>query len=161
MSNKSIYFVGIGGIGMSALARYFMHEGYRVGGYDRTPSFLTEQLAQEGASVHYEDNIELIGEEFRDPATTRVIYTPAVPVEVLWRVVEDPTAATTARAGAAFALRSTLDDDGKARLRIVADACAAPKLRVALDELATGEDDVADTFDALVDGDAQRRAISP
>ena len=81
MSNKSIYFVGIGGIGMSALARYFMHEGYRVGGYDRTPSFLTEQLAQEGASVHYEDNIELIGEEFRDPATTRVIYTPAVPAD--------------------------------------------------------------------------------
>ena len=81
MSNKSIYFVGIGGIGMSALTRYFMHEGYRVGGYDRTPSFLTEQLAQEGASVHYEDNIELIGEEFRDPATTRVIYTPAVPAD--------------------------------------------------------------------------------
>lgn len=100
------------------------------------------------------DDLARVGE----PATFR---TPAVPVEVLWRVVEDPTAATTARAGAAFALRSTLDDDGKARLRIVADACAAPKLRVALDELATGEDDVADTFDALVDGDAQRRAISP
>ena len=93
-----------------------------------------------------------------EPATFR---TPAVPVEVLWRVVEDPTAATTARAGAAFALRSSLDDEGKARLRVVADACAAPKLRVALDELATGEDDLADTFEALVDGDAQRRVISP
>jgi len=81
MDNKSIYFVGIGGIGMSALARYFMHEGYRVGGYDRTPSPLTEQLEQEGASIHYEDNIELIAPEFRDPTSTRVIYTPAVPAD--------------------------------------------------------------------------------
>ena len=81
MNNKSIYFVGIGGIGMSALARYFMHEGYRVGGYDRTPSPLTEQLEQEGASIHYEDNIELIAPEFRDPSSTRVIYTPAVPAD--------------------------------------------------------------------------------
>lgn len=81
MENKSIYFVGIGGIGMSALARYFMHEGYRVGGYDRTPSALTEQLEKEGASVHYEDNVELIAPEFRDPRSTRVIYTPAVPAD--------------------------------------------------------------------------------
>ncbi len=81
MNNKSIYFVGIGGIGMSALARYFMHEGYRVGGYDRTPSPLTEQLEQEGASIHYDDNIELIAPEFRDPTTTCVIYTPAVPAD--------------------------------------------------------------------------------
>lgn len=99
------------------------------------------------------DDLARVGE----PATFR---TPAVPVEVLWRVVEDATAATTARAGAAFALRSSLDDEGKARLRIVADACAAPKLRVALDEIATGEEDVADTFDALVDGDVRRRAVS-
>ena len=84
MNEKKIYFVGIGGIGMSALARYFMHEGYRVGGYDRTPSALTEQLEKEGASIHYEDSIELIGEEFRNPATTRVIYTPAVPADRLY-----------------------------------------------------------------------------
>ncbi len=76
---KSIYFVGIGGIGMSALARYFLHEGRRVGGYDRTPSDLTRQLEAEGAAVHYEDNVEMIGREFLDPEHTVVIYTPAIP----------------------------------------------------------------------------------
>lgn len=81
MANKSIYFVGIGGIGMSALARYFLHEGYCVGGYDRTESALTRQLFEEGASIHYDDNVALIGDEFRDPATTTVIYTPAIPKE--------------------------------------------------------------------------------
>lgn len=64
---------------MSALARYFLHQGRRVGGYDRTESHLTRELIEEGAEVHYEDNTELIGEEFRDPSQTTVIYTPAIP----------------------------------------------------------------------------------
>ncbi len=77
--DKRVYFVGIGGIGMSALARYFMHEGYAVAGYDRTESELTQKLAAEGASIHYEDSVELIEEPFRDPQRCVVIYTPAIP----------------------------------------------------------------------------------
>ena len=78
---ENIYFLGIGGIGMSALARYFLHEGCRVAGYDRTPSQLTAELEAEGASIHYEESAELIPEAFRDPAATMVVYTPAVPRE--------------------------------------------------------------------------------
>ncbi|MBE6200957.1 MAG: UDP-N-acetylmuramate--L-alanine ligase [Rikenellaceae bacterium] len=78
---KNVYFIGIGGIGMSAIARYFMHEGRKVAGYDRTPSPLTIELEAEGAAVHYADNIELIGEDFRNPATTLVVYTPAIPAD--------------------------------------------------------------------------------
>lgn len=81
MEKRNIYFIGIGGIGMSALARFFMHEGHRVGGYDRTPSHLTEQLAEEGASIHYTDDAEAIPAEFRSAETTTVIYTPAVPAD--------------------------------------------------------------------------------
>jgi len=66
---------------MSAIARYFMHEGRKVAGYDRTPSPLTIELEAEGAAVHYADNIELIGEDFRNPATTLVVYTPAIPAD--------------------------------------------------------------------------------
>lgn len=79
MAKSNIYFVGIGGIGMSALARYFRHEGWQVAGYDRTSSPLTHALEEEGIAVHYEDDVALIPEPFRDPDTTRVIYTPAVP----------------------------------------------------------------------------------
>ncbi len=79
MERKSIYFVGIGGIGMSALARYFLYDGRRVGGYDRTATELTNALEAEGAEVHYEDNVALIGDAFRDPQNTVVIYTPAIP----------------------------------------------------------------------------------
>ena len=79
MERKSIYFLGIGGIGMSALARYFLHEGCRVAGYDRTRSHLTDQLTAEGADIHYEDDVRLIPEGFLDPARTIVVYTPAVP----------------------------------------------------------------------------------
>ena len=78
---KAVYFVGIGGIGMSAIARYFLHIGAVVGGYDKTPSALTEQLVREGALVHYEENTSLIPEPCLDPATTLVIYTPAIPAE--------------------------------------------------------------------------------
>ena len=75
---RKIYFLGIGGIGMSALARYFLHEGCAVAGYDRTPTPLTARLESEGAAVNYEDSIESIPEQFRDKDTL-VVYTPAVP----------------------------------------------------------------------------------
>lgn len=80
-TKNSIYFVGIGGIGMSALARYFNHSGWRVAGYDRTPSPLTAALEAEGIAVHYEDSVDRIPEAFRNRAETRVIYTPAVPAD--------------------------------------------------------------------------------
>lgn len=79
MEYRNVYFLGIGGIGMSALARYFLHEGRRVAGYDRTRSRLTEELETEGAAVHYEDDVRLIPGEFLDPRETMVVYTPAVP----------------------------------------------------------------------------------
>lgn len=75
----SVYFVGAGGIGMSALIRYFLAKGKRVAGYDKTPSELTAELIQEGASIHYEDNTELIPEDCKHPESTLVVYTPAVP----------------------------------------------------------------------------------
>jgi len=81
MNIKSVYFVGIGGIGMSAIARYFLHCGANVCGYDRTPSDLTRQLEKEGAQVHYEDNVDLIPESCRDKESTLVVYTPAIPAE--------------------------------------------------------------------------------
>ena len=76
-----IYFLGIGGIGMSALARYYMHEGYRVAGYDRTATPLTRALEAEGAEVHYEDDIALIPEDMRSAEDTLVILTPAIPAD--------------------------------------------------------------------------------
>ncbi len=76
---KSVYFVGAGGIGMSAIARYFLHKGVTVAGYDRTPSDLTRQLEREGAMIHYEENTNLIPEDCRNAATCLVIYTPAIP----------------------------------------------------------------------------------
>lgn len=78
---KAVYFVGIGGIGMSAIARYFLHKGIIVGGYDKTPSELTERLKEEGAFVHYEENLSLIPTECKDPNHTLVVYTPAIPKE--------------------------------------------------------------------------------
>ena len=76
---KSVYFLGIGGIGMSAIARYYLHSGVRVGGYDRTETPLTRALAAEGADIHYVDDIAQIGVEFRSPESTLAVYTPAVP----------------------------------------------------------------------------------
>jgi UDP-N-acetylmuramate--alanine ligase len=81
MEFSKVYFLGIGGIGMSALARYFLHVGKRVAGYDRTASRLTAELEAEGASVHYDDDIRAVPEEFLDPHDTIVVYTPAVPQE--------------------------------------------------------------------------------
>ena len=78
---KSVYFIGAGGIGMSALIRYFLSKGKTVAGYDRTSSELTERLITEGAQIHYEEDINLIPEECKDKASTLVVYTPAVPQE--------------------------------------------------------------------------------
>ena len=81
MDNKknNIYFVGAGGIGMAALERYFLSKGYRVAGYDRTPSALTDALISEGVDISFNDSADSIPAEFRDPATTLVVYTPAIP----------------------------------------------------------------------------------
>lgn len=76
---KSVYFVGAGGIGMSALVRYFLTKGYNVGGYDKTPSELTEKLIEEGAKIHYEENVETIDDCFKQKDSTLVVYTPAIP----------------------------------------------------------------------------------
>ena len=78
MEQRKLYFLGIGGIGMSALARYFMHEGCAVAGYDRTATPLTARLEAEGAIVHYEDDLSLIPPQFLEKDTV-VVYTPAVP----------------------------------------------------------------------------------
>jgi UDP-N-acetylmuramate--alanine ligase len=74
-----VYFVGIGGIGMSALARYLNEQGKIVGGYDKVPSALTKQLELEGISIHYEDNYEQVPAAFKQLGTAQVIYTPAIP----------------------------------------------------------------------------------
>lgn len=77
---KRVYFVGIGGIGMSALARYFAKQGKRVCGYDRTQTGLTLELEQEGIDIHYADDVNLISREFLgNKEGTLVVYTPAVP----------------------------------------------------------------------------------
>ena len=76
---QSVYFVGAGGIGMSALARFFLFKGKYVAGYDRTPSELTEKLIAEGADIHYAEDVRLIPEKCLNKDATLVIYTPAVP----------------------------------------------------------------------------------
>lgn len=78
---KAVYFLGAGGIGMSALVRYFLKQGMFVAGYDRTPSELTSRLIEEGAVLHFEENMELIPEICRNPSETLVIYTPAIPAD--------------------------------------------------------------------------------
>lgn len=82
MLRKHIYFVGIGGIGMSALARYFKAKGFCVAGYDRVSSVLTRELEQEGISIHYVDEVAMIPEAYRKPDDTVVVYTPAVPSDM-------------------------------------------------------------------------------
>lgn len=76
---KSVYFVGAGGIGMSALVRYFLSKGKTVAGYDRTPTPLTQNLIAEGAQIHYEEDVNLIPEECKDKASTLIVLTPAIP----------------------------------------------------------------------------------
>ncbi|WP_282132112.1 UDP-N-acetylmuramate--L-alanine ligase [Cellulophaga baltica] len=77
----SVYFLGIGGIGMSALARYFVYLGKNVGGYDKTPSPLTLELEETGMAIHYDDDVALIAPNFLDKETCLIVYTPAVPKE--------------------------------------------------------------------------------
>lgn len=81
MSNKltQYYFLGIGGIGMSALARYFKTKGYVVGGYDRTQTKITDDLTDEGIQVNFDENATSIPNEFIDPKKTLIVITPAVP----------------------------------------------------------------------------------
>ena len=76
---KYVYFIGIGGIGMSAIARWYKFRGFEVSGYDRTPSALTAKLEEEGISVHYEDDCSRIP---ADVEATLVIYTPAIPADL-------------------------------------------------------------------------------
>ena len=78
---KSVYFLGAGGIGMSALVRYFLNEGKFVGGYDRTSSELTDRLIEEGAVLHFEEDPDLVPTECKDAASTLVVYTPAIPAD--------------------------------------------------------------------------------
>lgn len=77
---KAVYFVGAGGIGMSAIARYFINRGLVVAGYDKTPSALTRQLEKEGMVIHYDENVDEIPQACRDKASCLVVYTPAIPV---------------------------------------------------------------------------------
>lgn len=78
---KAVYFVGAGGIGMSAIARYFIRKGLVVAGYDKTPSDLTRQLEKEGMLIHYEENTDEIPQACRNAQSCLVIYTPAIPQE--------------------------------------------------------------------------------
>ena len=81
MQYQSVYFLGAGGIGMSALERYFNQQGLRVAGYDRTPSALTAALQSEGIDIHFDDDPALIRADCRDPRTTLVVFTPAIPAD--------------------------------------------------------------------------------
>lgn len=76
---KHVYFIGIGGIGMSAIARYYNARGFKVSGYDKTPSPLTHALESEGIDVHYEDNTDFVPKDIEE---TLVVYTPAIPADM-------------------------------------------------------------------------------
>ena len=76
---KAVYFVGAGGIGMSAIARYFIKKGLVVAGYDKTPSDLTKKLETEGMLIHYTENVDEIPHECKKKESCLVIYTPAIP----------------------------------------------------------------------------------
>jgi UDP-N-acetylmuramate--alanine ligase len=78
---SNIYMIGIGGIGMSALARYFISGGWHVAGYDRISTRLTEELEREGADIHYNEQPEMIKTVYQNPGETLVVYTPAVPAD--------------------------------------------------------------------------------
>ena len=78
---QAVYFIGAGGIGMSAIARYFLHKGAVVAGYDKTPSALTSQLECEGMLIHYEENVDEIPHACKTKESCLVIYTPAIPAD--------------------------------------------------------------------------------
>ncbi|WP_277871518.1 UDP-N-acetylmuramate--L-alanine ligase [Winogradskyella wandonensis] len=79
LGKANVYFIGIGGIGMSALARYFVANGNQVAGYDKTPSDITRALEDLGVAIHFEDDFDLIPEQFKNRSETLVVYTPAIP----------------------------------------------------------------------------------
>ena len=81
MKITAVYFIGIGGIGMSAIARYFLRRGLVVAGYDRAPSELTRRLEEEGAIIHYEENLDAIPDVCKQKDSCLVVYTPAIPAE--------------------------------------------------------------------------------
>ncbi len=81
MNVKAVYFIGAGGIGMSAIARFYMQKGMVVAGYDKTPSPLTEQLEREGMLLHYEENMDAVPQACKNKETCLVVYTPAVPAD--------------------------------------------------------------------------------
>ncbi|WP_289054072.1 UDP-N-acetylmuramate--L-alanine ligase [Carboxylicivirga marina] len=78
---KNVYFVGVGGIGMSAIARFFKYEGLNVAGYDRVLTVLTKELESEGIDIHYDDDIKQIALNYQHKESTLVVYTPAIPQE--------------------------------------------------------------------------------
>ena len=78
---KAVYFIGAGGIGMSAIARYFISRGLVVAGYDKTPTELTRRLEKEGMLIHYEENVDEIPHACKKPESCLVVYTPAIPAE--------------------------------------------------------------------------------
>ncbi|MFT4898486.1 MAG: UDP-N-acetylmuramate--alanine ligase [Flavobacteriales bacterium] len=89
-NKKNIYFIGVGGIGMSALARYFQAKGFKVGGYDKTETVLTQKLLEEGVDIHYEDDLNKVNEVFKKVEDTLVIITPAIPKDHSeWRFFKD------------------------------------------------------------------------
>ncbi|MEN8857890.1 MAG: UDP-N-acetylmuramate--L-alanine ligase [Flavobacteriaceae bacterium] len=75
----NVYFIGIGGIGMSALAKYFCQTGKQVGGYDKTPTKITNDLESQGIEIHFNDSLEAIPEKYKNKTTTLIVYTPAIP----------------------------------------------------------------------------------
>ena len=79
---KNVYFIGVGGIGMSALARFFNNKGLKVAGYDKSASDLTYKLETEGCLIHYEDLGEEIPNDFKNKTTTFVVFTPAIPEDM-------------------------------------------------------------------------------
>ncbi|WP_378185506.1 UDP-N-acetylmuramate--L-alanine ligase [Aquimarina sp. W85] len=80
---KNVYFIGIGGIGMSALARYFKFSDKNVAGYDKTPTKLTSELQAIGIEIHFDDNVDYIPQTFQNSNDTLIVYTPAVPKDHL------------------------------------------------------------------------------
>jgi UDP-N-acetylmuramate--alanine ligase len=79
ISKKNIYFIGVGGIGMSALARYFLALGFNVAGYDKTETPLTKKLIEEGVEIHFKDDLSLVDPMFKTKENTLVVITPAIP----------------------------------------------------------------------------------
>lgn len=78
---RAVYFIGAGGIGMSAIARYFIHRGLVVAGYDKTSTELTQRLEKEGMLLHYDENVDEIPHACKKPESCLVVYTPAVPAD--------------------------------------------------------------------------------